>query len=336
MATNAQPEVYEVPKPINRAALFAKIAATMGELERIPKTGWNDHFKYHYSSDGDVNDAVRHAMANNNLALLVDMRSVKQEDFGKTGNNIKFTVEFEFTLACGDTGATWSSLWTGEALDTQDKGINKAATSAEKYFLMKTFVVSTGDAKDDPDSQSSQAHWADDVEKQKIVVQALEDNDVTKEEVLLRLERGNKLVGWVQTSLDLAATLNRIIEIGKAKKAAANGSPATETPQDAPEQGDTPDGAQNGVETPQNDAERKTAPKFVNDKLVDEMITMTDLGQVYDDPAVLKDDMIELALDKKIKAKSTHSEIEKAISSLIAERDAQAEFDAIEEAEAQS
>ncbi len=332
MATNAQPEVYEVPKPTaNRAALFSKIAAVMGELERIPKTGWNDHFKYHYSSDGDVNDAVRHAMANNNLALLVDMRSVKQEAFGKTGNNIKFTVEFEFTLACGETGATWSSLWTGEALDTQDKGINKAATSAEKYFLMKTFVVSTGDAKDDPDSQNSQAHWAEDVEKQKIVVQALEKNDVTKEEVLLRLERGNKLVGWVQTSLDLAATLKRIIEVGKAKKAAANGSPATEDSSDAPEHEPTPDDAPNGAQTPPA-ANSEIDIDWIKDEKVANIRAMTDLSLIYPTDVALKLDIVLLAHAGKINAKSKEKTIEKAINTLFAERDA---FDALAEAEAQ-
>ena len=90
-------------------------------------------------------------------------------------------------------------MWTGESLDTQDKGITKAATSAEKYFLMKTFVISTGDAKDDPDSQSHQAHWAEDTANQKRVVQAIEDADLTRDFVLVHLEEPKELRGFVET-----------------------------------------------------------------------------------------------------------------------------------------
>ncbi len=315
-------DLQEVPKPTaSRAALFSKIAAVMGELERIPKTGFNAHFKYHYSTDGDVNDAVRRAMANHNLALLVDMRNVKQEVFGKS---VKFTVEFEFTLACGDTGATWSNTWIGEALDGQDKGINKAATSAEKYFLMKTFVISTGDAKDDPDSQSHNSHWAEDVEKQKLVVQALKKNDVTKEEVTLRLERGKKLTDFVETSLDLTATLERIVEIGMAKKAAANGSETAEDAQDAPEQADTPDGAPNGVEVPA-DGNSDADLSWLTDEKVANIRAMTDLSLVYETDVALRLDLVLLAQAGKIEAKNKETTIEKAISTLMAERDAKAE-----------
>jgi|GEM_PF-4547377 len=56
----------------------------------------------------------------------------------------------DYTLACGDTGATITTRWTGEAADSQDKGINKAATAALKYWLLKTFLISTGD--EDPDA----------------------------------------------------------------------------------------------------------------------------------------------------------------------------------------
>jgi hypothetical protein len=39
--------------------------------------------------------------------------------------------------------------WTGQGLDTGEKGVGKALTYAEKYFLLKFFNIATG--KDDPD-----------------------------------------------------------------------------------------------------------------------------------------------------------------------------------------
>jgi len=41
--------------------------------------------------------------------------------------------------------------WLGEAMDGQDKGINKALTGAVKYGLLKTLLASTGE--DDPDGE---------------------------------------------------------------------------------------------------------------------------------------------------------------------------------------
>jgi len=77
------------------------------------------------------------------LAFFVDIKSVVQE-------NKKTITDFEFTFADGESGATRTCSWRAEAQDTQDKGISKSATSAVKYFLLKTFLISTGD-EPDPD-----------------------------------------------------------------------------------------------------------------------------------------------------------------------------------------
>lgn len=127
------------------ATLYMKLAKVMGALQRIAKSGHNDHFNYDYVTDADVADAVRKELAANKIAFFAHMNNVEQA--GK-----KTTVDFEFTFACGDTGATKSCHWRSEANDSQDKGISKAATSAEKFFLLKTFLLSSGDPVDDPDS----------------------------------------------------------------------------------------------------------------------------------------------------------------------------------------
>ena len=145
------------------SSLYAKMAKVMGRLQRIPKSGHNNYFNYDYATEGDIADAVRRAMAEVGLAFfseIVDYRRLstagkhwdnnKKQDVEKT----KWTtyVTMRFTFACGDSGATRSHIWFGEADDDQDKGISKAVTLAEKYFLKSTFIISTGDPADDPDS----------------------------------------------------------------------------------------------------------------------------------------------------------------------------------------
>ena len=129
--------------------LYPKIARIMGRLNRLPKTGRNAHFKYDFVTDADVADAVRKELATENVAFFASMIEATQEG--------KHTVAtFQFIFACGDTGDTQTCMWVGEANDSQDKGLTKAATSAEKYFLLKTFMLSAGDSADDPDSSAEQ------------------------------------------------------------------------------------------------------------------------------------------------------------------------------------
>jgi hypothetical protein len=137
------------------AVLYAKLAAVMSQLKRLKKKGFNQHFKYKFVSDADVLDTLRKLLAEKNIAVFASMTGFEQVDGGKTssgGQQVKTRAHFEFTLACGDSGATVTSSWYAESLDTSDKGLNKAATAALKYWLLKTFLLSTGDEADDPDA----------------------------------------------------------------------------------------------------------------------------------------------------------------------------------------
>ena len=129
-------------EPQDLASLYKKMAAVMASLQRIPKRGYNSHFKYEYVTDSDVMDAVRLAMGAAGLGFFNNLIDMEQD-------SKRTLVTVDATFADGDTGATMTVTWVGEALDTQDKGINKALTGAVKYGLLKTFLISTGE--DDPD-----------------------------------------------------------------------------------------------------------------------------------------------------------------------------------------
>lgn len=143
----------------NGAKLFAKMARIMGKLKRMSKGGTNQHFNYKFVTDADVADTIRELLAEENIAFFAEIVNSTQSTYEKTSSRgARFVrhslIEFTFTFACGDTGATMTRHWQAEAEDDADKGINKAATAAEKFFLLKTFVMSTGDERDDPDSDS--------------------------------------------------------------------------------------------------------------------------------------------------------------------------------------
>ncbi|QPC83761.1 ERF family protein [Phototrophicus methaneseepsis] len=137
-------------------SLFTKMASIMGELKRLPKNGYNSYHRYEYATDADVLDTIRQKMAEYNIAFFASMVDHNYEEIttndGKTAYHI--IVKLEFTFACGDTGQTMTLSWRGESIDTNDKGTSKAATTGEKYFLLKTFMLSTGDVQDDADNTS--------------------------------------------------------------------------------------------------------------------------------------------------------------------------------------
>lgn len=135
----------QAPAPTGAATLYAKMARAMGKMKRIPKNGKNAHFNYEYATESDIADIVRETLAEVGIALFSEIIDVE-----RAGTLTR--VHMRYTFACTDTGATVERLWVGEADDRQDKGVSKAVTLATKYFLKTTFVISTGDPADDPDS----------------------------------------------------------------------------------------------------------------------------------------------------------------------------------------
>lgn len=134
-------------KEYNPAVLYSKLARITKSMKRIPKNGKHGQ-GYKFATEGDIIEAVSEALANENVAIISSMVGYEIADGGSTdkGKPIFHTIcQFEFTLVCGDSGVSITSKWFNEALDSTDKGFNKATTAALKYFLMKTFLITTGE-----------------------------------------------------------------------------------------------------------------------------------------------------------------------------------------------
>lgn len=138
----------------NNATLFGKMAAIMGSVRTLEKTGRNTYDKYDYVTADAIAIAIGREMAKQKLVLIPSVTSVDTTEYttAKGGTNFRTVAHMDMTLACGDTGATWSAAWVGEAIDRSDKSISKAIVSATKYFLLKTFLLAGGD--DDADAET--------------------------------------------------------------------------------------------------------------------------------------------------------------------------------------
>lgn len=137
----------------DHATLYKKLAEVASEVENVTKAGWNDFHKYHYVTERDLVDAVRAKLSARNVILIPSVDSIEERHYqtDKGKHSVVTTTNVSFTFACGDTGATHTASWAGQGDDPADKGIYKAYTGALKYFLMKTFLIPTGD---DPEGDS--------------------------------------------------------------------------------------------------------------------------------------------------------------------------------------
>jgi hypothetical protein len=141
-------EAAKLEAPQKRS-LVKKLAEIMGEVQRVPKSGRNEFHKYDYATEADILDAVRDGMAKRSVILLP---SVVKTEFKEMGKQQLCTLTVDFTVEDGDTGETRVLTFIGQGADNLDKATYKAMTGAEKYVLLKLFMIPTGD---DPEKEEA-------------------------------------------------------------------------------------------------------------------------------------------------------------------------------------
>lgn len=124
--------------------LATKLAEVMAAVSRVPKRGRNEFHKYDYATEADIAEAIRKELAERHLVLLPAITGCQREPVGEKGS-VLTTLTMEFTFIDGESGETLTRPWLGAGTDKEDKGVYKAMTGGEKYFLLKTFLLPTGD-----------------------------------------------------------------------------------------------------------------------------------------------------------------------------------------------
>jgi len=110
-------------------------------------------YQFKFVSSSQTLAAVRAKMDDMQLLLIpsVTSKTVSETSTAK-GNKEHFTeLEMDFMwVNADDPTERIICHWYGQGLDTGEKGVGKALTYAEKYFLLKFFNIPTD--KDDPDA----------------------------------------------------------------------------------------------------------------------------------------------------------------------------------------
>ena len=109
--------------------------------------------QYQYVSSSQTVSAVRDLLDEHGILLKTEILGQELKEFHTAKGALQFmtTVHMRFTwINAENPEEQIVSLWEGQGVDNGEKGIGKAATYAEKYFILKTFNIPTD--KDDPDA----------------------------------------------------------------------------------------------------------------------------------------------------------------------------------------
>lgn len=127
--------------------LVKKLAEIIHETTRVEKRGHNDFHNYDYATAADVLDAVRKGLASRHIVIVPRITAVDVKEKAREGKSPQFitTTQQTYAIMDGESGEVLEVPWYGCGEDSGDKGIYKALTGGNKYFLLQLFMIPTGD-----------------------------------------------------------------------------------------------------------------------------------------------------------------------------------------------
>lgn len=138
--------------------LYQKLLQMQKSIDSLIKDGKNTSDKYDFASDENVLDRFRPLMDKHGLLLIPRIESANIREGVTRSGTARYLTELVFSMVWHDveSGEELSVPWYAQGVDLAgEKGVGKAATYAEKYFLLKFFHVPT--RKDDPDGDGRSA-----------------------------------------------------------------------------------------------------------------------------------------------------------------------------------
>jgi len=145
-----RPKSLKRPPP-TLGSVYQRVARVAAAMERLAKEGQNQAQGYKFVRVEDVVDTLRPLLAENGLFLqwhtagyeLLETKTAKGYPawLCKLVTTLTIYTDTGEMLTCGQTFAM--------AIDSGDKAVTKAETSARKYSLIKAFNLSTGDDLED-------------------------------------------------------------------------------------------------------------------------------------------------------------------------------------------
>lgn len=130
------------------SGIHKKLLAVMRDVERIHKTGHNNHFNYDYATEQDIKEAVGAGFRKHGLTMRIDEIGVPMlgpEQTTKEGRTLRsWLYPIKFVVVDVDTDQEIRSTFLGQG-DDSDKSEWKAITGAIKYYLTSLLLIPTGD-----------------------------------------------------------------------------------------------------------------------------------------------------------------------------------------------
>ncbi|AYP68786.1 ERF superfamily protein [Bacillus phage vB_BpsM-61] len=143
-----------IPGPDEKKqSVFLKIANIMGELGRVPKSGYNKAHDYHYVTESDVVGAVRPLLAKEKMVMMPSIKSYRESELKTKYSTMNMgTIEIEWILRDAESYEQVKFTMIGKGADSQEKDIYKSISGNKKYALISLFMIDSGD---DPERNDS-------------------------------------------------------------------------------------------------------------------------------------------------------------------------------------
>jgi|GEM_PF-2738903 len=139
------------------STLATKLAQIGKEIGAVSKSGRNSSQSYNFIEYAEVAGRIRSLFAEKNIIIAPSVEEIISSDAianSRGGRGYHYILKMKFTVINGDDPSDIIERnWLGEAVDFGDKGINKAETSAVKYFIMRLFNISEK-GEEEADSKS--------------------------------------------------------------------------------------------------------------------------------------------------------------------------------------
>ena len=127
-------------------SVYKMLANVVNKKISVSKTGRNELQKYDYVEIAELKEVVNNYLAAEGLIYFGNTLEVIDRVIDTKNGQAKITrVKVLFTLIDPNTVEKIELTYFGDGMDSGDKGIYKAYTGAEKYFLIQTFRIATGD-----------------------------------------------------------------------------------------------------------------------------------------------------------------------------------------------
>ena len=133
----------------DRLKLLEKIENVRNSVDYLQKNNRGDQFSYVSSSQ--VLAAIRQELKDQKLLLepVLNKEGANLRYMEEESQSMMVELKYKYRWVDVETGATYEIPWYALGSDYHEKGVGKALTYGEKYFLLKYFNVPTDEA--DPD-----------------------------------------------------------------------------------------------------------------------------------------------------------------------------------------